>query len=120
MAVNSVDVSRTVPGRTALKLLLGAGIAVLGAFAAGRLSSDPLTVHLLDYLHWTISCAAAAALGWLGVHGADQRDRPARRWFAYGLTFTVLAQLLFDVQDNKIAKGRVGLESAFRSGREIS
>ena len=99
MAVNSVDVSRTVPGRTALKLLLGAGIAVLGAFAAGRLSSDPLTVHLLDYLHWTISCAAAAALGWLGVHGADQRDRPARRWFAYGLTFTLLAQLLFDVQE---------------------
>jgi len=100
MAVNSVDVSRTVPGRrTALKLLLGAGIAVLGAFTAGRLSSDALTVHLLDYLHWTISCAAAAALGWLGVHGADQRDRPARRWFAYGLTFTLLAQLLFDVQE---------------------
>ena len=99
MAVNSVDVSRTVPGRTALKLLLGAGIAVLGAFAAARLCSDPLTVHLLDYLHWTISCAAAAALGWLGVHGADQRDRPARRWFAYGLTFTLLAQLLFDVQE---------------------
>jgi signal transduction histidine kinase/CheY-like chemotaxis protein len=99
MAVNSVDVSRTVPGRTALKLLLGAGIAVLGAFAAGRLSSDALTVHLLDYLHWTISCAAAAALGWLGVYSADQRDRAARRWFAYGLTFTLLAQLLFDVQE---------------------
>ena len=99
MAVNSVDVSRTVPGRTALNLLLGAGIAVLGAFTAARLSSDPLTVHLLDYLHWTIAAVASAALGWLGVYSAGHRDRAARRWFAYGLTFTLLAQLLFDVQE---------------------
>ncbi len=99
MAVNSVDASRTVPGRSALNLLLGAGIAVLGAFVAARLSSDPLTVHLLDYLHWTIAAAASAALGWLGVYSAGHRDRATRRWFAYGLTFTLLAQLLFDVQE---------------------
>ena len=99
MSVNSLDVFRADPGRTGPQLLLGASIGVVGAFVAARLSSDELTVHLLDYLHWTIAAIAAAALAWLGVLSADHQDRGARRWFAYGLTFTLLAQLLFDVQE---------------------
>ena len=81
------------------KLLLGAGGAVAVAFVCARLSHVAATVHLLDYLHWTIAALAAAALAWLGVRDSKTHDRAARRWFAWGFTFTLLGQLLFDVQE---------------------
>jgi signal transduction histidine kinase/DNA-binding response OmpR family regulator len=83
----------------ALKVLLPASIGVGGAFVAARLSGNPAVVNLLDYLHWTVSTIAAAALGWLGVRSADEHDRAPRRWFAYGLTSSLLGQLLFDMQE---------------------
>jgi signal transduction histidine kinase/DNA-binding response OmpR family regulator len=86
------------PSRIALKLLLPASICVGGAFLAARLGSNPAVVERLDYLHWTISAFAAAALAWLGVRSADELDRTPRRWFACGLTSTLLGQLLFDMQ----------------------
>jgi signal transduction histidine kinase/CheY-like chemotaxis protein len=84
--------------RTALKVLLPASMVVVAAFVAARLSGNPAVVNLLDFLHWTVSATAAASLAWLGVRVADEHDRAPRRWFAYGLTSTLLGQLLFDMQ----------------------
>jgi two-component system, sensor histidine kinase and response regulator len=84
--------------RIALMVLLPVGVVVTGAFAAARLSSNPAVVQLLDYLHWTVSATAAAALAWLGARCAKGHDRAPRQWFAYGLTSNLLAQLLWDMQ----------------------
>jgi len=97
----SVDLSATTDAyssRIALKVLLPASMIVGGAFLAACLSDNPAVVNLLDYLHWTVAAIAAATLAWLGVRSADEHDRAPRRWFAYGLTSTLLAQLLFDMQ----------------------
>jgi signal transduction histidine kinase/DNA-binding response OmpR family regulator len=87
------------PSRLARQLLLGAGMGVGGAFLAARFISDPAVVHWLDYVHWTIAALASTALAWLGVGSADVRDRSARRWFARGLSLTLLGQLLFDANE---------------------
>jgi two-component system, sensor histidine kinase and response regulator len=84
--------------RIALKVLLSATMVAGGVFVAARLSGNPTVVHLLDYLHWTVSAAAAAALAWLGARTADEHDRAPRRWFACGLTFNLSGQLLSDMQ----------------------
>jgi two-component system, cell cycle sensor histidine kinase and response regulator CckA len=85
-------------GRRALQIVTGASVAVTAAFAAARCSSNSVTSHWLDCLHWTIAYIAAAALAWLGVRRSDGQVRDARRWFAYGLTSTALGQLLFDLK----------------------
>jgi hypothetical protein len=85
-------------GRIAPKVLLPACLIVGGAFVAARLSGNPAAVDLLDYLHWTVSAIAAAALAWLGVRSANEHDRVPRRWFACGLTSNLLGQLLSDMQ----------------------
>jgi two-component system, sensor histidine kinase and response regulator len=82
-----------------MMVLLPATIVVAGAFVAARLSGNPAVVNLLDYLHWTVAAIAAAMLAWLGVRSADEHDLAPRRWFAYGLTSTLLGQLLFDMQE---------------------
>ena len=84
--------------RIALKVLLPASMIAGGAFVAARLSGNPAVVQLLDYLHWTVSAIAAAALAWLGARSANEHDRASRRWFAFGLTFNLLGQLLSDMQ----------------------
>jgi signal transduction histidine kinase/CheY-like chemotaxis protein len=80
---------------------LGAGtlVAVLGLFVAARLSTDLRTGHYFDYLHWTIAYAVAATLAWMGVRRARDGDAVSRRWFAVGLTITLVAQVLFDLQE---------------------
>jgi cytochrome c biogenesis protein CcdA len=85
-------------GRRALQILTGASAAVTTVFAAGRYSAGSIAAHWFDYLHWTIAYIAAAALAWLGVRCSDGHVRDARRWFAYGLTFTALGELVFDLQ----------------------
>jgi signal transduction histidine kinase/CheY-like chemotaxis protein len=99
MPGNSPAVPVANPNRLALRVLLGASLGVAGAFVGARISRDPTVVHLLDYLHWTISYAAAAGLAWLGVRSANASDRSARRWFAYGLSISLVGQLLFDAQE---------------------
>jgi signal transduction histidine kinase len=84
--------------RRALQIVTGATLAVTAAFAAARCSSDSVIVQRLDCLHWTIAFGAATALAWLGVHCSVGYVRDARRWFALGLTSSVLGQLLFDVK----------------------
>jgi signal transduction histidine kinase/DNA-binding NarL/FixJ family response regulator len=84
--------------RRALQILTGAGVAVTAAFAVARYSGSSVAAHWFDYLHWTIAYIAAAALAWLGVRCSDGHIRNARRWFAYGLTFTALGELVFDLQ----------------------
>src|SRR5580658_3863014 len=84
--------------RIALMVLLPVSLVVGGAFVAARLCPNPAVVDLLDYLHWTVSATAAAALAWLGARCATGHDRAPRRWFAYGLTFNLLGQLLWDMQ----------------------
>jgi len=92
------SVSNAGTRRTALQLLVCAAAGVAAAFVAARISSDATVAHLLDCLHWTIAYLAAAALAWLGVHSAPEHDRWARRWFALGLTSTLLGQLVWDFQ----------------------
>jgi two-component system, sensor histidine kinase and response regulator len=87
------------PSRLARQVLLGASMGVGGAFVAARFTGDPAVVHWLDYVHWTIAAIASTALAWLGVGSADVKDRSARRWFAYGLSLTLLGQLLFDANE---------------------
>src|SRR5882757_3529152 len=84
--------------RQALRILTGAGMGVTVAFVAARCSGNPVTGHFLDCLHWTVAYIAAAALAWLGVRCSDGHVRDARRWIAYGLTFTALGQVVFDLQ----------------------
>jgi two-component system, sensor histidine kinase and response regulator len=98
MSVDSSATTDAYSSRIALKVLLPASMIVGGAFVAARLSGNPAVANLLDCLHWTVAAIAAATLAWLGVRSADEHDRAPRRWFAYGLTFTLLAQLLFDMQ----------------------
>ena len=83
----------------AARLAAAAVVVVVAFFVAARGSRDIATGHLFDYLHWTIASMAAASLGWMGVRSARAEDRAARRWFAAGLTITLLAQLLFDMQE---------------------
>jgi signal transduction histidine kinase/CheY-like chemotaxis protein len=98
MSVDSPAATGAYSSRIAPIVLLPASMVVGGAFVAARLSSNAAVVGLLDYLHWTVAAFAAAALAWLGVRSADEHDRAPRRWFAFGLTSTLLGQLLSDMQ----------------------
>ena len=80
-------------------LVAGTLGAVICLFSAARLSSNLRTGHYFDYLHWTIACAASAALAWMGVRRARPADLVSRRWFAWGLTVSLVAQVLFDLQE---------------------
>src|ERR1700686_1679592 len=100
-SVMSVDAPATpdaYSGRIALKVLLPASMVVGGAFVAARLSGNPAVVQLLEFLHWTVSAGAAAALAWLGARSATGHDRAPRRWFAFGLTSNLLGLLLWGMQ----------------------
>jgi two-component system, sensor histidine kinase and response regulator len=99
MSVDSSATTDAYSSRIALKVLLPASMVVGGVFIAARLSGNPAVVNLLDCLHWTVAAIAAATLAWLGVRSADEHDRAPRRWFAFGLTSTLLAQLLFDMEE---------------------
>jgi signal transduction histidine kinase/DNA-binding response OmpR family regulator len=66
---------------------------------AARLSNKLSTGHDFDYLHWTIAYAVATILAWMGVRRASDADVASRRWFACGLTITLAAQVLFDLQE---------------------
>jgi two-component system, sensor histidine kinase and response regulator len=99
MPATSPTVAIADPRPLAIKVLLGASLVVASAFVAARFSRDPTVVHLLDYLHWTVSYAAAAGLAWLGIRSANDGDRPARRWFAYGISISLAGQLLLDMQE---------------------
>ena len=98
MSVDSPASTYADSSRFALKVLLPAGAVVGVAFVAARLSGNPAVVDLLDFLHWTVAAIAGTALAWLGVRSADEHDRTPRRWFALGLTSTLLGQLLSDFQ----------------------
>ena len=98
MPIDSPASTGAYSSRIALKVLLPASLIAGSAFAAARLSGNPAVVQLLDYLHWTVSAIAAAALAWLGARSANEHDRASRRWFAFGLTSNLLGQLLSDVQ----------------------
>jgi signal transduction histidine kinase len=80
-------------------LVAGTLGAIICLFSAARLSSNLRTGHYFDYLHWTIACAASAALAWMGVRRARPADLVSRRWLARGLTVSLLAQVLFDLQE---------------------
>jgi two-component system, sensor histidine kinase and response regulator len=85
--------------KPAAQLAGAALIVVVALCVAAHRSRGLATGHFFDYLHWTVAYAAAASLAWMGVRSAQAEDRAARRWFAAGLTVTLLAQLLFDLQE---------------------
>lgn len=90
--------SKAGQNRLAAQLAGGTLIVVVGLFVAARLSSKLSTGHYFDYLHWTVAYAVAAALAWMGVRRAGQRDVASQRWFAWGLTITLIGQVLFDLK----------------------
>lgn len=81
--------------RLAVCLVMSTLIVVVCLFLAARLSTNLSTGHYFDYLHWTIAYAAAATLAWMGARRARVGDRISRRWFASGLSVSLVAQLLF-------------------------
>jgi signal transduction histidine kinase/ActR/RegA family two-component response regulator len=85
--------------RLAVCLVVSTLIVVVCLFLAARLSTNLSTGHYFDYLHWTIAYAAAATLAWMGVRRARVGDLISRRWFASGLSVSLVAQLLFDLQE---------------------
>src|SRR5271154_5467683 len=91
--------SNTKQNQLAARLIGGTLVVVTGLFVAARLSTKLSTGHYFDYLHWTIAYAVAATLAWMGVRRAQDGDAAPRRWFACGLTVTLAAQVLFDLQE---------------------
>ena len=85
--------------RLAARVVAGTLIVVICLFVAARFSSKLSTGHYFDYLHWTIAYAVAAMLAWMGVRRARDSELASRRWFAWGLTVTLVAQVLFDLQE---------------------
>jgi signal transduction histidine kinase/CheY-like chemotaxis protein len=75
-------------------------VCVVAAYIMARVSASPFAAHLWNCLHWTIAYATAAVLAWRGVlRASGSSERATRRWFAIGLSITLLAQSLFDVQE---------------------
>src|ERR1700722_8879403 len=85
--------------RLAARIVASTLIVVVCLFVAARLSTQLSTGHNFDYLHWTVAYAVAATLAWMGVRRARGGDVAPRRWFAWGLTITLAAQVLFDLQE---------------------
>ncbi|MBB6093292.1 signal transduction histidine kinase/CheY-like chemotaxis protein [Povalibacter uvarum] len=80
--------------------LLGASaVLVIGFFVAATLAADPSTKNILDCTHWTIAYCTAAIAAWMGVRTSTPADRPARRWFAIGLTLSAMGQIVYNFFD---------------------
>ena len=92
-------VSSARQNRLGAHVVVGTLIVVICLFLAARFSSKLSTGHHFDYLHWTLAYAVAATLAWMGVRRARGGDVASRRWFAWGLTVTLAAQVLFDLQE---------------------
>jgi signal transduction histidine kinase/DNA-binding response OmpR family regulator len=99
MSVPCSGESNTRQNQLAARLVASTLIVVICLFVAARLSSKLSTGHYFDYLHWTIAYGVAATLAWMGVRRARNGDVASRRWFAWGLTVTLAAQVLFDLQE---------------------
>ena len=85
-------------GRPAFSVL-AVGVGVLLACQIGiHLDPSPPTKRLLDNVHWTVSYAAAAVIGWLGVGEAPADTAPLKRWLSLALSAYVIGQLCWDVQ----------------------
>ena len=80
-------------------MLALAGVLIVAAFVAARLSPDPAQADLLDDVHWTVGYLFGAVLGWMGYARADAKNKNARLWFSLGLTASALGQLVWNLQD---------------------
>ncbi len=86
-------------GKISVLVLASGSTIVLAAFVAIAASTDTAWIRFFDNVHWTASYATAAVLGWIGALRADsENERIVRRWFAIGLSFYTLGQILWDVQ----------------------
>jgi len=78
-------------------ILAAALPVIVAAYVAAR-SAPMQLAQWLDNLHITVAYGTAAVLALLGVRWADDETRAARRWFAYGLIISVIAQFTSDIQ----------------------
>jgi signal transduction histidine kinase len=82
----------------ARRLLVSAAVIVLLDILAQRFVTAVRWLRLLDNVHWTVACGAAALVAWAGWHAAAPEERRERGWFLAGLAAYALGQLLWDVQ----------------------
>src|SRR3954464_10306887 len=82
--------------KSARRVLVGAGAAVIALFVAARGVSDPKLAYAFECMHWTVAFAAAAAIAWIGFADTYGTDRRARAWLALGLTLNFAGQLAWD------------------------
>ena len=85
--------------RLAARITVATLVATCLLSYAGRHGATTATGRVFDNLHWTLAYVTAVTLAWMGVRDAAPPDVASRRWFAYGLTVTLGAQVLFDVQE---------------------
>jgi len=76
----------------------GVGLIMTAAFLGAHFSTVPARQVLFDNLQWTVADVGAVVLAGLGYCRASDADRDTRRWFVWGLSSTVVGQLLWDWQ----------------------
>ena len=86
------------PQATVAAVFVPALVLVVAVIVAERFIHAKPLLQFLDNVHWTVSYAAAAVLGWLGTRWAAPEDRTPRRWFAIGMTAYAIGQVLWDIQ----------------------
>ena len=93
------SVSTAATDRFVNQLMVGAGIVIVAAFVAARITTSDGLSDFFNCVHWTVAYAVGMIIAWLGVRVAESRDRETRRWFAIGVTLTLIGQLFYDLQE---------------------
>jgi PAS domain S-box-containing protein len=84
--------------RSAVLLLIAAGAVVIVSFGVEHAGVPPTALRFLDNTHWIVAHTAAALVAWIGVRSAPAADHESVRWFARGLTFYAVGEIVYGIQ----------------------